>query len=45
MRMGKERKLKQTIFENFKTSKPDDLLMNAPKVKSWRELLAFAEDK
>ena len=43
--MAKERKLKQEVFEIFKTSKPDDVLMNTPKVKSWRELLAFVEDK
>ena len=43
--MGKERKLNQTVFEIFKTPKTDNLLMDALKVKSWRDLLAFAEDK
>ena len=42
----KERKFNQEVFEIFKTSKIRDLLMDMPnKVKSWRELLAFTEDK
>ena len=45
MRMGPERKLKQAVFEMFRNPKPGDLLMDAPKVKSWRELASFACDK
>ena len=45
MRTGKERKLKETIFEILKTPKPGDLLMDVPKVRSCRELLSFADDK
>ena len=45
MRMGRNRKLDQTVFEMFSAPKPGDLLMDAPKVKSWRELGAYAWDK
>ena len=45
MRMGQERKLKQTVFEIYKSTKQGDLLMDAPKVRSWRELTSYAADK
>ena len=45
MRMGKDRKLKQAVYEMFRAPKPGDLLMDAPKVKSWYELGAYAWDK
>ena len=35
LRMGPEMKLKQAVFEIFKSSRPGDLLMDAPKTKSW----------
>ena len=45
MRMDNERKLKQAVFEMFRAPRPGDLLMDAPKVKSWHELRLFACDK
>ena len=43
--MGDERKLKQAVFELFKAPSQGDLLMDAPKVNSWRELKQFAADR
>ena len=45
LRMGQERKLNQVTFEIFKSSKPGDLPMDAPKTKSWWELEAYADEK
>ena len=45
LRMDSERKLKQAVFEMFRAPRPGDLLMDAPKVKSWHELRLFACDK
>ena len=45
LRMDKERKLKQAAFEIFKLPRPGDLLMDVPKTNSWRELVAYANDK
>ena len=45
LRMGDERKLKQAVFELFKAPSQGDLLMDAPKVNSWRELKQFAADR
>ena len=42
--MGPDRKLKQSVFEIFSTPKPGDLLMDSPKVKSWRELTTYAQE-
>ena len=43
--MGKERKLKYVVFEIYRSSRTDNLLMDAPKTKSWRELMHYAADK
>ena len=43
--MGPERKLKQAAFELYSAPTPGDLLMDAPKTRSWRELMAYARDK
>ena len=45
LRMDKGRKLKQAAFEIFKSPRPGDLLMDAPRTNSWRELVAYANDK
>ena len=45
LRMRSERKLKQAVFELYSSPKPDDLLMDAPKTRSWRELKTYSEDK
>ena len=37
--------LKLAVFEMHKASQPGDLLMDAPKTDSWRELLKFAGDR
>ena len=39
MRMGDDRKLKQAVFEIFKAPSQGDILMDAPTMKSWRELV------
>ena len=36
LRMGPERKLKQTVFEMFKHRSEGDMLMDAPEYKSWK---------
>ena len=45
LRMGDERKLKQAVFEMFRTPSQDDLLMDVPTVNSWRELKKYDEDR
>ena len=40
--MGPTRKVKQAVFEMFKAPSEGDLLMDAPKTSSWRELCKFA---
>ena len=45
LRMGQDRKLKQAVFEIFKAPSEGDLLMDAPKMSSWRELTQFAADR
>ena len=42
--MGTE-KLKQTVFALFTVPSQGDLLMDSPKVDSWRELMQFAADR
>ena len=43
--MTDERKLKQAAYEIFKSPKSGDLLMDAPKTDSWRELKTYVEDR
>ena len=43
--LGTDRMVKQAVFGMFKDPQPGDLLMDAPKTSSWRELQAFAYDK
>ena len=38
LRLGKEHKLKQAVFEIYKAPSEGDLLMDVPKVVTWREL-------
>ena len=45
LRMGKERKLKQAVYVLYKSPKTGDLLMDAPKTKSWSELMQYAAEK
>ena len=45
LRMDKDRKLKQTVYIMFKSQRPGDLLMDAPKTNSWRELCTYACDR
>ena len=45
LRMGSDRKLKQAVFELYKSPSAGDLLMDSPKTKSWRELMQYAADK
>ena len=45
LRMDSERKLKQAVYELYRLPRRGDLLMDAPKTKSWRELMHYAEDK
>ena len=45
LRMGPERKLKQAVFELFKSPTEGNLLMDAPTVNSWKELLARARNR
>ena len=42
---GMKRKLKQAVFELYSEPRPGDLLMDAPKTRSWRELLYYAQDR
>ena len=43
--MGQDRKLNQAVFELFKAPSQGDLLMDSPKVDSWRELMRFVADR
>ena len=45
LRMGQERKIKQAIFEMFKSPREGDMLMDAPKTNSWRELCTYGCDR
>ena len=45
MRMGTERKIKQTIFEMYKSPQQGDMLMDTPATDSWRELWTYACDR
>ena len=45
LRIGKERNLKKTVFEMFKMRNEGDLLMDAPRTTSWRELKTYALDR
>ena len=45
LRMGKDRKLKQAVFELYKAPSQGDLMMDAPKVDSWSELMKLAADR
>ena len=45
MRMGPERKVKQAVYEIFRAPSEGDLLMDVPKVSSWRQLGILAFDK
>ena len=38
LRMGKDRQLKQTIFEMFNRRREGDMLMDAPQTESWWDL-------
>ena len=44
LRMGRERKLKQTIFEMLKALQTGDMMMDAPETNSWRELCTYSCD-
>ena len=37
--------VKQAAFEMFKAIQPGDMMMDAPKTDSWRELCAYACDR
>ena len=45
LRLGTTRMLKQAAFEMFSSPQPGDLLMDAPRCESWRELQTYAEDR
>ena len=45
LRLGPERKIKQAVFEMYKDPQDGDLLMDAPKTNSWRELGKYAADR
>ena len=42
---GTDRLLKRAVFGMFKDPQPGDLLMDAPRTTSWRELQQFAMDR
>ena len=42
LRLGPERLIKQAVYEMYKDPQPGDLLMDAPKVESWKELTKYA---
>ena len=37
--------MKQAVYEMYKMRREGDLLMDAPKTESWRELTTYAWDK
>ena len=43
--MGAERNLKRAIFVLWKDKREGDMLMDAPKTTSWRELMKFVSDR
>ena len=43
--MGKERMLKQAIFEMYSAPQEGDMLMDTPATDSWWELGAYAWDR
>ena len=45
LRTGSERKLKQAVYEMYVSRSDGDMLMDAPRTRSWRELLKYADDK
>ena len=45
LRMGRERKIKQAIFEMYKAPQQGDMLMDAPRTDSWRELCTYGCDR
>ena len=45
LRMGNERKIKQSVFELYKMPTEGSLLMDAPKTGSWKELCQRAFEK
>ena len=47
LRLDSDRMIKQAVFEMFKAPTDGDLLMDAPRTKSWRELCqsAFAKEQ
>ena len=45
LRMGKDRQLKQAIFEMFKRRREGDMLMDAPQTESWWDLCSYAIDR
>ena len=45
LRMGSERKIKQAIFEMYKAPQQGDMLMDAPRTDSWRELCTYGCDR
>ena len=45
LRMGTERKIKQTVYVMYKNPQQGDILMDAPKTTSWRELWKYACDR
>ena len=45
LRLGPDRKIKQTVFEMFKDRSEGDLLMDAPQHTTWRHLCTQACDR
>ena len=45
LRLGPERMIKQAVYEMYKQPLEGDLLMDAPKSKSWRELCTYAVNR
>ena len=45
LRLGRERQINHAIFEMYKKPTVGDLLMDAPKTSSWKELCTYAMDR
>ena len=45
LRLGRDRKIKQAMYEMFTAPQPGDLLMDIPKCNSWRMLCTYACDR
>ena len=45
LRLGPERKIKQAVFEMFKSKTEGDMLMDAPPHQTWRELCSYAVNR